>query len=1115
MGDIEDRDTLPRPAPPPADPPTPTEPGLPEQREPAIEELGGLQPGQQVGDRYRIVRRLGRGGMGEVYEAEDGELGERVALKVLRPDVAQRPGAADRFRREIQVARRVTHPNVCRIFDLGLHRRGDGSELPFFTMELLPGETLAQLLRRRGRLSEGEALPIAEQMVAGLAAAHAAGIVHRDFKSANVMIVPAEGSRPQRAVVSDFGLARELEKESTTQSASVLGTPDYMAPEQVEGQDVGPPADIYALGVVLYEMVCGVRPFSSESPLQTAVRRLSETPSSPRRHVPDLQPAWERTILRCLARLPERRFAEVGEVARALRGEPLRNRRVLWRRVAAGLLAVALLAGLALLLPRGHLRAPRPSAETPRRSLAVLGFRDLAGRPRTAWLATALAEMMTTELSAGDALRTIPGETVARARLGRDLPATDTLAADSLAQVRTGLGADLVVLGSYAVTEQPGSDRLRIDVRLQDVQGGEVIAALTESGNEEQLFELVSRAGSRLREKLGLSPRSAEEAAQARASVPADAEAARLYAEGLAQLRVFDALSARDLLERSVAREPGFPLSHAALAAAWSALGHDLKAREAAQRAFQLSQELPRRERLAVEARFRQASRERDRALELWSALCEFYPDDLDYGLQLAAAQSEAGRGKDALATVATLRKLHRPLADDPRIDLAESNAAEALTDAKHSLAAAQAARTKGEAAGLGVLVAQARYQECRAEWRLGDPERALSTCEATRRAFEAIGDRVGMGRASNVIGNVQWQKGELERARATYLGVLEVFRSAGNRAGEATALNNMAGTYLHQGRIEEAGQHYEQALAVAREIGDRRTQALALNNLALVAQQRGRLDAALARYEEALALSREMGEKQGIAMRLNNLGNLFRMRGEPEEARRRWEESLAITRELGEKEGIGFNLNALGELALDRADFATARKHLEAAVAVRTELAAKGWIGSSRMSLAGVDLEEGQPARAEPALREVIVEFREVGRPEDEAVAHALLSRALLDLGRHDEAVAEARLARSQAAKLEKKESRLLALATAAQVLARAGQPAGLIPELEKALLEAQADSLRDSELLLSCRLGELELLAGREAAGRARLQSVIQQARTRGSELIARQAQALLAPR
>jgi serine/threonine protein kinase/tetratricopeptide (TPR) repeat protein len=312
--------------------------GLPAQNPDALElpatmMIRRFQPSELIGNRFEIVTFIGGGGMGDVYEAKDLQLGGHVALKTIRPQAASDERMIARFKHEINLAKRVTHPNVCRIHDVGFHsephgqddRSGDQLSLPvkmFLTMELLPGETLSARIRK-GPMNPSEALPIVNQLAAGLNAAHQAGVVHGDFKSGNVVLVPSNNAGT-RAVITDFGLARNFHPMgdattvSLTQAGKIAGTPEYMAPEQVVGDVITPPVDIYALGIVMYEMLTGKRPFDAESPIASAVKRLHENPPSPRKYVADLDRRWEAVILRCLERQPSQRFASAAEVVQAL-----------------------------------------------------------------------------------------------------------------------------------------------------------------------------------------------------------------------------------------------------------------------------------------------------------------------------------------------------------------------------------------------------------------------------------------------------------------------------------------------------------------------------------------------------------------------------------------------------------------------------------------------------------------------------------------------------------------------------------------------------------------------------------------------------------------------------
>jgi tetratricopeptide (TPR) repeat protein len=307
--------------------------------------------GQLVSGRYRIVRFVGRGGMGEVYEALDLELNERIALKTLLPSIAGNDQMIAQFKQEIQLTRKIGHPNVCRVFDLA-RDPGDGSRpnlksgpVVFLTMEFLDGETLAARLQREGRIPFPAAWPIMEQVAQGLDAAHGTGVIHRDLKPSNVMLVP-------RAVITDFGLARNLPRspESTvTLEEKLIGTLDYMAPELLTTHRATVASDIYALGMLGYKTVTGRLPFAEDPPLNAAILRSRVPVPAPRSLVPDLDPAWDRAILRALDPDPARRFSTAGALVGALRGEsrsvslplPVMTRR---RWIGAGVLAGGLTA---------------------------------------------------------------------------------------------------------------------------------------------------------------------------------------------------------------------------------------------------------------------------------------------------------------------------------------------------------------------------------------------------------------------------------------------------------------------------------------------------------------------------------------------------------------------------------------------------------------------------------------------------------------------------------------------------------------------------------------------------------------------------------------------------
>jgi serine/threonine protein kinase len=307
-------------------------------------QMASFSVGQVVSGRFRIDRFLNRGGMGEVYAAFDVELQETVALKTIRPAIASSPAVIERFKSEVKQTRRITHPNVCRVFDLFSHVDPGGEPLWFLTMELLDGRTLGEFLADRGPLPLNRALPLIQGMVAALSTAHDQGIVHRDFKPNNVMLV-GEGTGIERAVVTDFGLALSVDSSGADGSATPAdGTPAYMAPEQAAGATVGLAADQFALGLVMAEMQTGTRPALRASPMEwrEQLTRWFRSPAAG-----PLAPRVQRVIRRCLEFRPEARFKHVREILPLLDGSRLRFRIRVAIGSAAALAALAVAVALA------------------------------------------------------------------------------------------------------------------------------------------------------------------------------------------------------------------------------------------------------------------------------------------------------------------------------------------------------------------------------------------------------------------------------------------------------------------------------------------------------------------------------------------------------------------------------------------------------------------------------------------------------------------------------------------------------------------------------------------------------------------------------------------------
>jgi eukaryotic-like serine/threonine-protein kinase len=1068
-----------------------------------------LAPGERIADRYRILDFLAAGGMGEVYAAFDEALGEKIALKTLVADLFD-DRRVERFRSEIQLARKVTHPNVCRIFDLGQHRFAEGDKrasepLLFLTMELIEGPTLAQRLGA-GRLGLDEAARLVGHLTAALGAAHESGIIHRDFKASNVLLrVGGDGSRGIRAVVTDFGLALPEDAGHADHDVAI-GTPEYMAPEQLRGQPLTPACDLYALGVVMFEMVTGQLPFPSDNPYA----RLDAPAPSARTLARDLPERWERAIARCLEREPRDRFASAAEVAQAIAtGElPLaeRARRRIYWALAGGALVAAVAFGTHELRRRAEPAtiAPAATAAHPaarrRRTVAVLGFKNLSGRADAAWLSTALGEMLVTEIAAGADLRVVPPDTVARMKLEMGWKDGDGITVPTLQRIRDRVAADLVVDGAYLVLREGGGARVRLDLRLQETNAGETIAAASETARDSELFEIVSRAGDKLRTQLGAAKPAKEDAGGARATLPANAEAARLYAEGLTHLRRFDALAARDLLARAAAIEPNHPFVHSALSSAWSALGYDLKAQREAKLAFDLSARLSRADRLGIEARYRATEPDWDQAIRIYRALCSFFPDDLEDGLRLAQAETAAGHGKDALATLASLRQLPAPAGDDPSIDLADALAAETLSDFKRERAAAALAVKKGTAQGAHLLVGRARIAEGVALFSLADPKGAMAAFTDAQRIAVAAGDRVSVARALQEIATLRIQQGDVG-ARKQFDEALAIYREIGDRRGEAGVLSGIA-TIVTDENPDEAIRLYEAALATDRAIGDKRRIAVELNNLAVTYEQQRKLGPAGKNYQEAARVCREAGFDSAAGSALANLATTLLNRGELDNARDTAQEALQILRPTDSQPDIAWATTVLAEVLSAADELEPARRRLEQSSAILDKLGQPSDVAANQVLLATLALDDRRFADATTLARAAAQKAAAAQSKPNEAAAWAVVAGAAA--GAHKPAEAAEALARAQA--LQPKsgvdpDHVLMLVLAGARVHASSGESDAALAALRSALAAARRDGYVLHQLELRLQLAELGVEDASSVAAEARSRGLLRIARRAGT--------------
>lgn len=740
-----------------------------------------------------------------------------------------------------------------------------------------------------------------------------------------------------------------------------------------------------------------------------------------------------------------------------------------------------------------------------RPSIAVLEFRNQGGKQDTAWLSIALPELYKRELAAGKTLRVIPSENIAGMNLDLQFGDTDSLAPDALQKIRTSLGADLVLIGTYlAVT-----GNIRVSVQLQDTQAGVTLLSVVDNGTEGDLAKLISRTGARLRAQIGAAQITIPPA-QIAGALPSNKESAQLYATGLKRLRTFEALSARDLLQDAVDMDPDHALAHSALASAWAALGYDGKARGEAKRAYELSKKLPLEERFLVKARYHEAAKEWDKAIDFYQMLQTSAPDDVEYGLALARVKVIRGFPRDVFGIVNGLRKLSRPTRDDPRIDLAEGSAAYALGDFQRARDAAGRASAKARDAGARLLLARALLQEAQANLQLSEFQQAADAANEAKQIYTLTRNRGGVADAIANLAIGLYYQGDFSGAKGLYNRSLAIKQNIGDTGGVARLLNNIAAVDRENGDLKSAKALFEQSLALHRDIDDPSGVSSVLNNIAAMILAEGDLESAKATYQESLNAAVAIGDKSAEAWASFNIAALAEEEGNLTEALKLLETALSLQRGIGDKSAIANSLISIAGIYRQQGDLATARLKLNEALEAYKSVKGTDGIFEVRLALADVARDGRRGVASEALARECSDHFQKAQSADREAEARSLLAGVLLEQKKLSKALHEIALAERLATESQDAYIRMSVGVTAARIHAASGQIAditGAHKSLEDYLDMATARRWVARQLEIRLALGEVELKMDK-AAGRSRLEQLERDASAKGFNLVARRA-------
>jgi eukaryotic-like serine/threonine-protein kinase len=1084
------------------------------RRAPAMQPM--LEPGTVLSGRYEIQQVLGEGGMGAVYKAKDIELNRMVALKVIRPDLAGNPAIIDRFKQELVLAHKVTHKNVIRIYDLG-----EAAGMKFITMEYIEGEDLRSLIRERKKLSREEAVEITQQVCRALEAAHSVGIIHRDLKPQNIM-----RDHSGRILVMDFGLARTLEGDGMTQTGALVGTMEYMSPEQALAKDLDQRSDLFTVGLILYELLTGEMPFKADSALASLIKRTQERVVPVSDHDKEIPSALSNIVSKCLERDPNLRYQNAGELLADLEvwqgkraaatlsfraSEKPWGQTIPWPIITA-IVAIIGLATIGFVLreklftqPAAKQVATAPVAP-PAVTLAILPFRNSSGDPAVDWLGSSLSEMLSTDVGQSAHVRTVSPDRLHQVLTDLRISSGTVVDANMLRRIAEFSNADTVISGQYAKF----GDQIRIDAVVQDLKHDRS-ASLKSETSEKELPSAIDTLAESIRKNLAVSSDVvAELRAQSFKPTSTSMDALREYNVGLQLMRQGKNLDAMKSFQAATTHDSQFALAFLKLAETQSALGYDNDAEQSSRRAVSLSDKLPESERYRIAAANARISNDTPKAIAAYEALAKASPEDTDVQFALGELFESSGDYDKART------HLEAVLRQDPqsidallamgRVENRSGNLQQGLEyfNRAQSLAI-QVDNKEKRAASLQAIGITYNF--------LNKPEEALGKFQESLAIKREIGDQAGIAKSLNSIAGIQEAAGKRKEALAGYQEALQIRRKIGDKAGVGDSLLDLGSFYDDAGDHEQALKMFKESLQIQRDLANETLEATCLSNIGGVYFEMNEYQDAQTFFQQALQLREKGGSPGDIADSVHNLAETAFKMGNFDQAVTQYMRALELRRKANDERGAAIEAYSLGMTFNVQGRYGAALSSKQEALKAFEKLKDRTfWMAEIQGGFGQALTLAGRSSEAKPYLDEALKVAHEVNSDMEVAQSLNFQGDAAFYAGDYKAAQDLYTKALQAATKSKDKDKVLISKVNLAKVAVAQQRSQAALSSLRTLAQEADERGLKYLSVESSLLKAEALLQSRNYSASRQELESALSRSETLGLQPFALRAHYLL---